>query len=82
VVAEHALCLPGLHPGHDQVAHGRAVRAAIAQVAHEGRPAPVRVLAVRAVPQVADQVVEGPDLAMYVADHVERSVEQTGLRTV
>jgi hypothetical protein len=82
VVAEHALRPARLHPVHHPVEHRRAVGAAIAQVAHEHGATTRRVAALRRVAQVPEQGQQGIDLAVNVADHVERTIEQTRLGAV
>ena len=82
VVAEHALGAAGLHPAHDEIEDGRAVRAPVAQVAHEYRPASLRMAAVRRVAQVPEQGLQGLDFTVDVADHVQRALEQGRPRTV
>jgi hypothetical protein len=76
VVAEHALRTASLHPAHHPVEHGRAVGPAVAQVAHEYGPTSLRVVALRRVTEVPEQGLQRMDLAMDVANDIERAVEQ------
>jgi hypothetical protein len=74
--------LAGLYPVHDEVENGRAVRAAVAQVAYEHRATTLGVVTVRGVAEVPEEGPERRGLPVDVADHVQRSVEQTGDRAV
>jgi hypothetical protein len=75
VVAQDALGQPPADQPRHQPDDGRAVGAAVGQVAEEHQAAPFGVGAA-AVAELAEQGAEGVDLAVDVGHHVHRPVEQ------
>src|SRR5690606_6249639 len=76
VIAKHALCAPGHHHVGDALHDGRAVLSAIHEITQEHEPPASRMLAVTRVAKASDQGVERRDLAVYVGNDINRSIEQ------
>ncbi len=75
MVAEDALGEVLLDQMGYQGGHGGTVVSAVGQVADENQPPAPRMLAGGVIAQVFQQVVEGIDLSMNVADDVDGSVK-------
>ena len=76
MIAEHHLRVPGGVGPHEPVQHGGNVVAAINEVADEDEAPPLRMTAVRAVAEMAEQLLQGGVFAVDVADDVEGTGRQ------
>src|SRR5688500_16135295 len=76
VVAEHALSTAAFHQAAHAPDHRQAVAAAIHQITYEHEPAPLAVPALAVVAKMRDQRVENLELAVDIADHVDRARRQ------
>jgi hypothetical protein len=73
MITNDALRTTGPNPPHDLAQYSRTVRAAIRQVADKYEPPSIDMLPVRAIAEMAQQVFERVDLAVDIADDIDRT---------
>ena len=76
VVAQDALRQAVLDEPLDEGDHGGAIWATVGEVAHEDEPPPLGMGAVFPVAKTSQEAVEGVNLAVGIADDIDRAVEQ------
>ena len=76
VIAQNALGTARRHQVDDIANHAGAVRAPIAQVTDEDHAALVRVPTVRPVAEPVEEGMQGLELAVHIADDIERAGQQ------